>query len=110
MVRDLWALKLQTYEHRIGDDDQEGELFTSSQPESLRFHWPRIIDTIGLCYLGALLLRFPVTVAHMHRMVMQGHVPYLRLCRDIPRSMLDKLPKAYHPKLEIPVGFVRALA
>lgn len=29
--------------------------------------WPRIVDTIGLCYLAAILMRLPICINDFHR-------------------------------------------
>jgi hypothetical protein len=83
VVRDLWALRLETYASKIADpadEDSQPEYF-SSQPTSARedtdtegfkargkvVQWPRLIDTLGLCYLATLLMRLPVKIADFHR-------------------------------------------
>lgn len=86
VIRDLWALRLQDFTLRINattddEDDDERELF-SSQPETdssddLGFkskggrylEWPRLLDSVGLCYLAAVLMRLPVCVSDFHRYV-----------------------------------------
>ena len=83
MVRDLWALRLDSFSGKVGDiSESEGDEpeYFSSQPsgqseaedetyllQRSRTQWPRLIDSVGLCYLGALLLRLPATIAEMHR-------------------------------------------
>lgn len=84
LVRDLWALRLQDFVLRINattddEEDEDRELF-SSQPETdssddLGFKsnsgrylaWPRLLDSLGLCYLAAILMRLPVSVSDLHR-------------------------------------------
>ncbi|KAL4810783.1 hypothetical protein BDV18DRAFT_2260 [Aspergillus unguis] len=111
IVRDLWALRLETYAKKIadvGNDDSQPEFF-SSQPASARedtetetftpgsklVQWPRLIDTVALCYLGALLMRLPVSIADFHRYVMRNDIPYYRAFLHVPRDMKDKLPQEY---------------
>lgn len=84
VVRDLWALRLQDFSLKLAesadDDDQdERELFSSQPTEKDESHrmgfkvagkylqWPRLVDSIGLCYLGALLMRLPICVSDFHR-------------------------------------------
>lgn len=85
-MRDLWALRLQDFTLRINatlddDEDDERELF-SSQPETdssddsgfkssggRYLEWPRLLDSVGLCYLAAILMRLPVCVSDFHRFV-----------------------------------------
>lgn len=81
VVRELWDLRLQTLSGRLDDPlDSEGdsEVFSSQQEteteteESARFSgkslkWPRLVDTIALCYVAALLMRLPITIGDMYR-------------------------------------------
>jgi RNA polymerase I-specific transcription initiation factor RRN7 len=127
---------LETYAKKITDDgegdDSQPEFF-SSQPASGRedtetetfrvgsklVQWPRLIDTVALCYLAALLMRLPVSVMDFHRyvldayvgaglitfyrMVMRNDIPYYRVFLHIPRDMKDKLPQEYIALLETTV-------
>ncbi|PYH64700.1 TFIIB-type zinc finger domain-containing protein [Aspergillus vadensis CBS 113365] len=114
VVRDLWALRLETYAEKINDpseQDEEPEFFSSQVTSGLdgsddtRFRgrqatWPRLIDSIALCYLGALLMRLPVGVGDFYGMVMRGDVPFIRIVKIIPRDMRDKLPQEFISILE----------
>ncbi|KAL4765756.1 TFIIB-type zinc finger domain-containing protein [Aspergillus foveolatus] len=123
LVRDLWALRLETYAKKITDDgegdDSQPEFF-SSQPASGRedtetetfrvgsklVQWPRLVDTVALCYLAALLMRLPVSVMDFHRYVLDAYVgagliTFLGwVFLHIPRDMKDKLPQEYIALLE----------
>lgn len=75
----MWALRLDLYSDKIKEtpgEDDELELFSSqpgtdveSEPEDFKpkSQWPRLIDTVALCYLGALLMRIPLSVCDLHR-------------------------------------------
>lgn len=82
VVKDLWALRLQTLKEKISEPDSS-DVF-SSQPESdgeaestedeKTREWkvqakglPTLIQSVGICYLGAILLRLPVTLGDFHR-------------------------------------------
>ena len=79
VVRDLWALRLQTFSKKLGDSlESDGEDVFSSQGESdsdsddpnrprKRRRWPGIIDTLAYCYIAAFLMRLPVTIVDIHR-------------------------------------------
>ncbi|KAL4922758.1 hypothetical protein BDW62DRAFT_171701 [Aspergillus aurantiobrunneus] len=116
VIRDLWALRLETYSRKIaevGDEDSQPEFF-SSQPASARedtetemftpgskfVQWPRLIDTVALCYLGAILMRLPVSVAEFHQMTMRNEIPYYRVLTQIPLDMRDRLPNEYAALLD----------
>ncbi|KAF7719924.1 Uncharacterized protein PECH_005781 [Penicillium ucsense] len=118
IVRDLWALRLQDFTLRINattddEDDSDRELF-SSQPETdssddlgFKSHsgryltWPRLLDSLGLCYLAAVLMRLPVSVSDFCRLVIRQDVPYFRVARLIPFEMRDKLPPELLARLEV---------
>jgi RNA polymerase I-specific transcription initiation factor RRN7 len=106
---------LESLSERLNDpaeDDRGPELFSSQpattldEPEGTfklggrAAQWPRLIDTIGLCYLGCLLMRLPVTIGEFHRMLMREDIPFIRVLRLIPREMRDKLPQEYIALLE----------
>ncbi|KAI9043311.1 uncharacterized protein KD926_003841 [Aspergillus affinis] len=130
IVRDLWTLRLETYSDKIKEipeEDDQPEMFSSqpntdveSEPEDFKpkSKWPRLIDTVGLCYLAALLMRIPVSICDMHWMIVRGEIPYIRVVKDIPREMRDKLPQEYlsiietsaHPSRATPQSRIRAIA
>jgi len=88
IVRDLWALRLQTFTLRINEsaededgDESEREVFSSQagdtdESEDLGFkvgqrylQWPRLLDSVALCYLAALLMRLPICVSDFYQYV-----------------------------------------
>ncbi|KGO74822.1 hypothetical protein PITC_031000 [Penicillium italicum] len=118
VVRDLWALRLQDFEMKLtdatedDDDDTESELFSSQpagkdesrdgfRPNSRYLEWPRLIDSVSLCYLAAFLMRLPVSVIDFHDMIMQQEIPYARVLATIPREMRDRLPPELTGILEV---------
>ncbi|CAP93511.1 Pc16g08410 [Penicillium rubens Wisconsin 54-1255] len=118
VVRDLWALRLQDFESRItdstedDDDDTESELFSSQpagtdesrdgfKPNSRYLEWPRLVDSVALCYLAAFLMRLPVCVSDFHNMIMRQEIPYARVLATIPRDMRDRLPPELTAILEV---------
>ena len=83
VVKDLWALRLQLVKCKI-DEESEANTAFSSQTESEtkaeskdhdRYQkwmvWakdmPILIETLGLFYLGMVLLRLPVGLGELHR-------------------------------------------
>ena len=48
------------------DDEHEG---TGRKWKVRGKEMPRLIETLGLCYLGMILLRLPVSIGEMHRYV-----------------------------------------
>lgn len=86
VVRDLWALRLQDYKLKITsstedtDAESEFEVFSSQagekdesglgfKPNSRYLEWPRLLDSVALCYLAALLMRLPVCVNDFYEYV-----------------------------------------
>ncbi|KAJ5444258.1 uncharacterized protein N7458_008130 [Penicillium daleae] len=118
VLRDLWALRLQDFTLRINattddEEDDDRELF-SSQPETdssddLGFksrggrylEWPRLLDSVGLCYLAAILMRLPVCVSDFHRLIIRQDIPYIRVAKSIPHEMRDKLPPELVARLDV---------
>lgn len=127
IVKDLWALRLQTLRNRVSyESDHEAETRSSqvfsSQSESepatetqsqsqgsrrssaknvrSRAQPPNLIETLSMCYIGALLLRIPLTVADIHSWTNAGELPYYRSPREVPLGMRERLPALYHDFLE----------
>ncbi|KAL3478794.1 hypothetical protein BJX99DRAFT_223909 [Aspergillus californicus] len=111
VVRDLWALRLEVYAKKIAiidEDDSQPEFFSSQpassredtdtdafKPGSRRTQWPRLVDTIALCYLGAIIMRLPVTVADFYRMIMRDEIHYYSALIHIPLKARERLPQEY---------------
>ena len=85
VVKDLFALRLKLLESKTGATSDEDTVF-SSQPQSetetkdkhhgFKRKWktseegmPTLIETLGLCYLGMILLRLPISIGDLHRYV-----------------------------------------
>ena len=89
MVKDLWSLRLQLLKNEISATFDEETVF-SSQPQTetetenetetesgnVERVWkikekkmPTLIETLGLCYLGMILLRLPVSMGDIYRFV-----------------------------------------
>lgn len=84
-MKDLWALRLQLLKEKIIEISNEDPVF-SSQPqteteiesngEELGREYkvegkamPTLIETLGLCYLGMVLLRSPISMGDLYRYV-----------------------------------------
>lgn len=111
VVKDLWTLRLQLLKSKIGAIPDEDAVF-SSQPQSeteaedkhegVGRKWkvkgkdsPSLIETLGLCYLGTVLLRLPVSIGEMHRWAVREDIPFIRAVRFIPIAMKQRLPAQY---------------
>ncbi|CAI7655082.1 unnamed protein product [Penicillium manginii] len=121
VVRDLWALRLRGFSTRINEtsdeDDDEPQIFSSQatpaesengsadesgfRPESHFLQWPRLLDSVGICYLAAVLMRLPLCVVDVHRLIIRQEIPYIRATRSIPLEMSEKLPPEFVAMLEI---------
>lgn len=118
MVRDLWALRLQTLQSRANwevDNDNYSQTMFSSQSEgettdeesrtrksnrSNKDTTPRVIDGLSICYIGTLLLRLPVTVGDFHRWATSGQLAYYRAITLVPLTMRERLPANFHILLD----------
>jgi RNA polymerase I-specific transcription initiation factor RRN7 len=83
IVRDLWALRLSTLAHKL--DTTLSTVESEDQPSSSAeesgeavgrkasrtfgkgIDSPRLVETVGLCYMGMLLLRLPIGLADLYR-------------------------------------------
>ncbi|KAL8974578.1 MAG: hypothetical protein Q9197_001199 [Variospora fuerteventurae] len=112
VVKDLWSLQLR----RIGMGNEESDLHSSqetSQPDTsdCENHQgrerlprskaiPKLIDSLGHCYLGMLLLRLPISLGDLHRWAYREDIPYFRAVRHVPAEMREKLPARYLAALD----------
>jgi RNA polymerase I-specific transcription initiation factor RRN7 len=88
VVRDLWALRLQIIKHQdkeaLDETDTESQQLFSSQadisetddesarePKKKENSLPTLIDTLGLCYLGIVVLRIPVSLGDLYKYVLE---------------------------------------
>ncbi|KAB8349740.1 hypothetical protein FH972_023755 [Carpinus fangiana] len=53
---------------------------------------PRLIDSLGIIYVAALLLRLPVSIGDIRAWSLDPTFPYLRPIDVIPRAMIQTLP------------------
>lgn len=110
MVKDLWALRLQLLKDKVDATPNEETIFSSQLPayESEvedpddRMHkqvldkaMPSLIDSLGLCYLGMVLLRLPVSLGDLHRWAVREDVPFIRAIRFVPAIIKEKLPSEF---------------
>ncbi|KXH37832.1 forms a complex with the other RRN protein RRN6 and RRN11 [Colletotrichum simmondsii] len=123
VVRDLWDLRISGAATAVQDDSaSEGEpsLFSSQldlaqdeehQSRNRRAQrwtgengseWPapRMIDTLGLCFLGCMLLRIPTRVGDLCKWARGGSIPYKEAYRQLPQEMRDRLPTWYTTPLK----------
>ncbi|KAK0379224.1 RRN complex forming protein [Colletotrichum limetticola] len=132
-VRDLWDLRISGAATAVQDDSaSEGEpsLFSSQldlaqdeehQSRNRAQRWtgengsewpaPRMIDTLGLCFLGCMLLRIPTRIGDLCKWARGGSIPYKEAVgttfghtrilpnqsqyRQLPQEMRDRLPTWY---------------
>ncbi|KAJ9209740.1 hypothetical protein DTO166G4_8649 [Paecilomyces variotii] len=115
VVKDLWALRLERLSEKIesaSDAELDAQIFSSQaiaaedDEDGPRLRWgkvtdnPTLAETLGLCYLGALLLRLPVGISDLHRFAMRQEIPFIRAVREVPREMRDRLPQEYMGALD----------
>lgn len=83
VVKDLWSLRLRLLQHRLQTASDENTVFSSQinsetgteGPEHKDLEnrrsriktVPSLIDSLGLCYLGMMMLRLPISLGDMHR-------------------------------------------
>ncbi|KAI5851020.1 hypothetical protein BZA05DRAFT_354028 [Tricharina praecox] len=64
---------------------------------------PRLIESLALCYLGLLLMRYTVTLGDIHTWVEEGDLVFVRAIKEVPPTMREKLSAEYYTALE-PMG------
>ncbi|KAJ5629139.1 hypothetical protein N7528_002796 [Penicillium herquei] len=119
VVRDLWALRLRGYSLKIeqsaddGNDESEPELFSSQasatedsdemgmKSKSRYLQWPRLIEAVCLCYLASVLMRLPICVYDLHRLIVRQELPYIRALRNVPPEIKHKLPPEFVAILDV---------
>lgn len=116
VVKDLWSLKLTKLEHRLNskgssatdvetDDttmdassDTEGET-ASSSAKTISVQ-PKLWDTVALVYLSTLLLRHPMSLSKLYRLIRTEKVPFIRAIRHVPSDITSKLPSEHQLALD----------
>ncbi|KAG4035466.1 hypothetical protein MFRU_001g02350 [Monilinia fructicola] len=125
VVRDLWELRLRVLqgsgEERSeygtefgsmteGDDtDTDGTGYRSTASTILsrrkasraKKNLPKLIETLGFCYLGILLLRLPTSLGEIYKWATRDEIIYTRAIKEIPKDMRTRLPGHYFRALEI---------
>ncbi|ESZ98666.1 60S ribosomal protein L40 [Sclerotinia borealis F-4128] len=125
IVRDLWELRLRflqgsgegrseygtefgsTTEGDDTDTDVTGYVSTAStivcrkKASRAKKNLPKLIETLGFCYLGTLLLRLPTSLGEIYKWAVRDEIIYTRAVKEIPKDMRTRLPGHYFRALEI---------
>ncbi|KAM0134144.1 hypothetical protein ACHAO1_005832 [Botrytis cinerea] len=125
IVRDLWELRLRVlqgsgderseYGTEFGsttegdDTDTDGTGYRSTastvmsrkRASRAKKNLPKLIETLGFCYLGILLLRLPTSLGEIYRWATRDEILYTRAIKEIPKDMRSRLPGHYFRALEI---------
>ncbi|KAF1992366.1 hypothetical protein K402DRAFT_321291 [Aulographum hederae CBS 113979] len=120
VVHDLWVLRLQNFSGLLQRSDLEDsvkaqEFSTQSDaedeeknkyglrrqtawthPESL----PNLIQTLALCYLSSVILRFPLLIGDLVRWANAGEIVYMTASKSLQESMKQRLHGFLLLKLE----------
>lgn len=108
VVRDLWAVRLRVVkglgeegsdgassvgwdsgaissasEDGVGSDGTWGTLEMGKRRKKAARHngLPKLIDSLGLCYLGIMLLRLPISLGQLQRWAQREEIIYIRAVR-----------------------------
>ncbi|TVY21399.1 RNA polymerase I-specific transcription initiation factor rrn7 [Lachnellula arida] len=121
VVRDLWTSRIQDlhkpeerggYGSTMFSSQSEGENTDTDGARSMssrrskgsvvgKEKLPKLIETLGLCYLGMLLLRLPVSLGELYKWAAKEEITYTRAIKEIPKDMRTRLPPYYYAALEI---------
>ncbi len=118
--------ELKLYSSQVDTDDSDtGAKSSDRRPRNWtsdpgeRWNTPGLIDTLGLCYLGCLLLRLPYRVGDLYRWAKKNQILFLgavgairsaaaaarisltsrKQIEAIPKTMRDRLPAPYQRSL-----------
>lgn len=80
-------------------NDEHKSRFTRTQGRELD-QVPKLIDTLSLCYLAAVMIQMPISLGSLQKWVNDGEMLYYSVIREIPHQMLLKLPGEYHQPLQ----------
>ncbi|KAL5594154.1 uncharacterized protein BROUX77_007501 [Berkeleyomyces rouxiae] len=61
------------------------------------------METLGICYLGCLLLRAPTKIGDIFEWARKNELPYVRAHELIPKSLTERLPQPYPRMLKLPI-------
>ena len=81
------------------DDDARKSRFTRTRGRELD-RLPKLIDSLALCYLAAVLMHVPMSLGQLQTWVNDGGIIYYSAIGEVPHHMLCKLPGEYHQPLQ----------
>ncbi|PHH52628.1 Ubiquitin-60S ribosomal protein L40 [Ceratocystis fimbriata CBS 114723] len=61
------------------------------------------METLGLCYLGCLLLRIPTKIGDIFLWAKTNRLPYVHAYEIIPKNLTERLPQPYPRMLKFPM-------
>ncbi|CUS09105.1 unnamed protein product [Tuber aestivum] len=61
---------------------------------------PKLIGSVGICYLGLIVLGVSVSLGDIHRWVEEQGIVYLRAINEIPSEMKQRLDAEYYVALD----------
>lgn len=113
VARDLWTLRLSKLVDRLDssdtaavkDDTEADPVSTDEAPGPQRENvktglYPKLWDSIGLIYISALLIRWPITLLKIHDLIRTEEVPFIRAIRHVPVEMSSRMPQEYRHALD----------
>ena len=118
VVLDLWALRIAQLAGRVSGEsqgyDSQSQAFSTSENESNSDEdkirsvrrekkvkgSPTLLDCLGLCYLGIITLRLPITPGDIYKWITEDKMAYRRAIKHLPVAMRDRLPAYYHAVLD----------
>jgi len=119
VVRDLWLLRLQMMEELLESPNDQGKvsrLFSSQSegdqseddedglvPQSIskmQKRIPRLVETLGICYLSLLLLRLPISMGDIRDWVESEELVYIHAIQVVPKAMRRNLPQSFTGALQ----------
>ena len=112
-MKDLWALRLQLLRDLLESSLEDEKVFSSQtdvdgspdkgEPSRRTYQMrllPRLIESLGLCYMAMILLRLPISLGDLHRWAIREDIPFIRAIRHVPNPLKQRLPAELHHALD----------
>lgn len=117
IMKDLWELRLQLLADRLKTGVEKDVVHSSQQQREtetrisrIRKKWdmrgkesPRVSETLALCYMAMTILRVPISLGDLYLWAMKETIPFIRVIREVPKTIRDKLPANYIGALDTQV-------
>jgi len=123
IVRDLWTLRLQMLQallEKPDEVDRASQMFSSQSDDGqtdneddaegshtlskLQKRIPRLVETLGICYIALLLLRLPISLGDIRDWVENEEILYIHAFKAIPKKLKRNMPQSFRGSFQPSIG------